>query len=70
MLVWLVMLAVPFVAPNAYFVSLANLMLINLILIASFNLLMGYGGQISLGHAAFYGLGRLCQRHARRRTSA
>lgn len=56
-LVWLVMLAVPFVAPNSYFVSLANLMLINLILIASLNLLMGYGGQISLGHAAFYGLG-------------
>lgn len=56
-LVWLVMLAVPFVAPNSYFVSLANLMLINVILIASLNLLMGYGGQISLGHAAFYGLG-------------
>jgi branched-chain amino acid transport system permease protein len=57
LLVWLAMLAVPFVAPNAYFVSLANMLLINLILIASLNLLMGYGGQISLGHAAFYGLG-------------
>lgn len=57
LIVWLVLLAVPFVAPNAYFVSLANMMLINLILIASLNLLMGYGGQISLGHAGFYGLG-------------
>jgi branched-chain amino acid transport system permease protein len=56
-LVWLVLLAVPFAAPNAYLVSLANLMLINIILIASLNLLMGYGGQISLGHAGFYGLG-------------
>ena len=55
--VWLVLLMVPFVAPNAYFVSLANMMLINVILIASLNLLMGYGGQISLGHAGFYGLG-------------
>lgn len=55
--VWLMLLIVPFVAPNAYFVSLANMMLINIILIASLNLLMGYGGQISLGHAGFYGLG-------------
>jgi branched-chain amino acid transport system permease protein len=57
LLLWLVFLVVPFVAPNAYLVSLANMMLINIILIASLNLLMGYGGQISLGHAAFYGLG-------------
>jgi len=57
LLVWLAFLAVPFAAPNAYVVSLANLMLINVILIASLNLLMGYGGQISLGHAGFYGLG-------------
>ncbi len=57
LIVWLVLLAVPFVSPNSYVVSLANLMLINVILIASLNLLMGYGGQISLGHAAFYGLG-------------
>jgi len=56
-IVWVVLLVVPLVAPNAYFVSLANMMLINLILIASLNLLMGYGGQISLGHAGFYGLG-------------
>ena len=57
LLVWLALLAVPFAAPNAYVVSLANLMLINVILIASLNLLMGYGGQISLGHVGFYGLG-------------
>src|SRR5262245_30479438 len=57
LLVWLVLLIVPFVAPNAYVISLANMVGINIILIASLNLLMGYGGQISLGHAAFYGLG-------------
>jgi len=56
-IVWLVMLSTPFVAPNAYIVSLVNLGLINLILIASLNLLMGYGGQISLSHAGFFGLG-------------
>lgn len=57
LLVWLALLVVPFVAPNAYVISLANMMGINIILIAGLNLLMGYGGQISLGHAAFYGLG-------------
>jgi len=57
LLVWLALLLVPVLAPNAYVISLANMLLINLILIASLNLLMGYGGQISLGHAAFYGLG-------------
>ena len=51
------LLLVPLVAPNAYVVSLGNLFLINVILIASLNLLMGYGGQISLGHAGFFGLG-------------
>ena len=57
LLLWLVLLTIPFVAPNAYVVSLANVALINLILIASLNLLMGFGGQISLGHAGFFGLG-------------
>jgi len=57
LLLWLVFLVVPFAAPNNYLVSLANLLLINVILIASLNLLMGYGGQISLGHAGFFGLG-------------
>jgi branched-chain amino acid transport system permease protein len=56
-LIWLALLSVPFVAPNAYVVSLANMALINLILIASLNLLMGFGGQISLSHAGFFGLG-------------
>lgn len=56
-LVWIILAAVPAVVPNAYWVSLANLAFINLILIASLNLLMGYGGQISLAHAGFFGLG-------------
>lgn len=57
LLVWLVLLIVPLMAPNAYVVSLVNMLLINIILIGSLNLLMGYGGQISLGHAGFYGFG-------------
>ena len=57
LLVWLALLIVPLIAPNSYVVSLVNMMLINIILIGSLNLLMGYGGQISLGHAGFYGFG-------------
>jgi branched-chain amino acid transport system permease protein len=56
-LLWPALLALPLVAPNNYFVSLGVLYLINVILIASLNLLMGYAGQISLSHGAFYGLG-------------
>lgn len=54
---WLVLLVVPALTPNNYILNLAILWLINVLLIASLNLLMGYSGQISLSHAAFYGLG-------------
>lgn len=56
-LVWLLLILIPVLASNNFVVSLANAALINLILIASLNLLMGFGGQISLGHAGFFGLG-------------
>src|SRR6476469_789288 len=54
---WLALLAIPLVGLNDYLVSLGTSFLINLILIASLNVLIGYCGQISLGHAGFYGLG-------------
>jgi branched-chain amino acid transport system permease protein len=57
LLLWFALLAIPIVAPNDYIVSLGVSFLINLILIASLNLLIGYCGQISLGHAGFFGLG-------------
>jgi branched-chain amino acid transport system permease protein len=55
--VWLVLLAIPLLGFNDYVVSLGTSFLINLILIGSLNVLIGYCGQISLGHAGFYGLG-------------
>jgi branched-chain amino acid transport system permease protein len=57
LLFWLVLLAIPLFGFNDYIVSLGTSFLINLILIASLNVLIGYCGQISLGHAGFYGLG-------------
>ena len=56
-LFWLALLAIPLFGFNDYVVSLGTSFLINLILIASLNVLIGYCGQISLGHAGFYGLG-------------
>lgn len=42
---------------TAYFLHLAILGGIYIILAISLNLIVGYAGQVSLGHAAFYGIG-------------
>jgi branched-chain amino acid transport system permease protein len=44
-------------SPNNYILGLVVLFCIYWILVTSLNLLMGYAGQISLAHAAFYGIG-------------
>jgi branched-chain amino acid transport system permease protein len=57
LLFFLALLGIPLLGFNDYIVSFGTSFLINLILIASLNVLIGYCGQISLGHAGFYGLG-------------
>lgn len=42
---------------NEYFISIAVFLGINAIMTIGLSLLMGYAGQISLGHAAFFGIG-------------
>ncbi len=42
---------------NAYYLQLLTFIGINTLLALGLNMLMGYAGQISLGHAAFYGIG-------------
>ena len=42
---------------GAYELSLATIIAINVILTLSLNLITGFCGQISLGHAAFFGIG-------------
>jgi len=42
---------------SAYELSIATLICINVILALSLNLITGFCGQISLGHAAFFGVG-------------
>ena len=56
-LAWLVFAAWPLVAGNDYVLSLGIFFFINLLLIGGLNLVMGYGGQISLCQAGFFGVG-------------
>ncbi|MFC5475833.1 branched-chain amino acid ABC transporter permease [Paraherbaspirillum soli] len=47
----------PLVLPNSFYVDVAIRIGINAIVVIGLNLLMGYTGQISLGHAGFFGIG-------------
>ncbi|MBL8340105.1 MAG: branched-chain amino acid ABC transporter permease [Rubrivivax sp.] len=51
------LVALPPFFPNNFFFEVAILVAINAIVCVGLNLLIGYAGQISLGHAAFYALG-------------
>jgi len=46
----------PFITKN-YYVYVANYMAINVIVVVGLNLLVGYTGQISMGHAGFFAIG-------------
>lgn len=47
----------PFIVTNTYYISTMVFVGINGIIAIGLSLLMGYAGQISIGHAAFFGLG-------------
>jgi len=51
------LLALPFYAGNNYVIHVATVALMYAILAASWDVLFGYAGQISFGHAAFFGIG-------------
>jgi branched-chain amino acid transport system permease protein len=52
-----VLLVLPLVLPNPFYVDLAIRMMINAVIVLGLNLLIGFAGQISLGHAGFLGIG-------------
>ena len=52
-----VLLVLPFVLPNNFYLDLASRMAINAVIVLGLNLLIGFAGQISLGHAGFLGIG-------------
>ena len=53
----LVVLAIVICMDDDYYYTLLNFIGIYTLLVVGLNLLLGYAGQISLGHAAFFGLG-------------
>ena len=53
----LVVLAIAVLMNDDYYYTLLNFIGIHTLLVVGLNLLLGYAGQISLGHAAFFGLG-------------
>jgi len=52
----IVLMAFPFVSPN-YYIYMINYMAVNVIVCVGLNILVGYTGQISLGHAGFFAIG-------------
>lgn len=48
---------IPVLVENDYFFVLFNIMALNAMVVLGLNLLIGTAGQISLGHAGFFGLG-------------
>ncbi len=51
-------LALPLAFPDNYFVTVVGVTIgLHIVLAVSLNLFMGFAGQISLGHAAFFGMG-------------
>jgi len=53
----LVMAVVPLVAPSAFYLRVAALVWIFALAALGLTILMGYAGQVSLGHAGFLGIG-------------
>lgn len=58
LLAFAVLLAVlPLVFPSSYYFRVAALVWVSGLTVIGLNLLMGYAGQVSLGHAGFFGIG-------------
>jgi branched-chain amino acid transport system permease protein len=56
-LVAALVIALPLVFPSAYYYRVAALVFIFALAVVGLNLLMGFAGQVSLGHAGFLGIG-------------
>ncbi len=57
LVLWALVILWPVITPNAYWISMGSAFFINLLLLASLNLLVGLTGLTSMAHAAFWGLG-------------
>jgi branched-chain amino acid transport system permease protein len=61
--------AVPRISPSPYVLTVGVFIALNAMVVFGLSLLMGYAGQISLGHGAFYGLGAYVSAIATTRSS-
>jgi len=61
-LLFIILACIPMVIEKASTINLLILIFLYITLASSWNILGGYTGQISLGHAAFFGLGSLATR--------
>lgn len=52
-----IIILVPLLTPNMYIMQIVNMICIYIILGTSINVLTGFTGQLSLGQAAFFGIG-------------
>lgn len=57
LLIAVLVAALPFVLPSLFYVRIAALVFIFALAVLGLNLLMGFAGQVSLGHAGFFGIG-------------
>lgn len=57
MAIALIVAILPSILPSTYYLRVAALVFINAIAVIGLNLLMGFAGQVSLGHAGFFGIG-------------
>ncbi|WP_051404954.1 branched-chain amino acid ABC transporter permease [Bacillus cihuensis] len=53
----ILLLVIPFVVQNKFYLNIFILILLYATISGAWNILGGYGGQLSLGHAIFFGLG-------------
>jgi len=53
----LLLVVLPYLLPNPFYVHIVIMMAVFAVLGGAWNLIGGYGGQLSLGHAAFFGTG-------------
>ncbi len=56
-IILLFLVVLPFLLPNPFYVHIAVTMAVFVALGGAWNILCGYAGQLSLGHAAFFGTG-------------
>ena len=53
----LIVALLPLVLPSTFYMRMAALVFIFALAVVGLNLLMGFAGQVSLGHAGFFGIG-------------